>query len=129
MGATVSTLTLVTIKDRGADAVLTTDDPTYLGVALEDFDGNLVGLDDVLVFHAYDVDALVNKAADSTPRDAGGQARLEHLAHGTDYTGLDIERGARRRSMATELGALTRQCGCGAGRRGCAQCGSMACWW
>ena len=60
-------LTLVSIKDRGADAALTTDDTTYLGVALEDFDGNLVGLDDVLVFHAYDVDALVNKAADGTP--------------------------------------------------------------
>ena len=57
----------MSIKDRGANAALTTDDTTYLGVALEDFDGNLVGLDDVLVFHAYDVDALVNKAADGTP--------------------------------------------------------------
>ena len=66
-GATVSKLTLVSIKDRGANAALTTDDTTYLGVALDDFDGNLVGLDDVLVFHAYEVDALVNKAADSTP--------------------------------------------------------------
>src|SRR4051794_2398831 len=66
-GATVSQLTLVSIKDRGANAALTTDDTTYLGVALADFDGNLVGLDDVLVFHAYDVDALLNKAADSTP--------------------------------------------------------------
>ena len=45
---------------------MTTDDTTYLGVALEDFDGDLVGLEDVLVFHAYGVDALVNKAARRT---------------------------------------------------------------
>ena len=119
-GATVSTLTLVSIKDRGADAVLTTDDTTYLGVALEDFDGNLVGLDDVLVFHAYDVDALVNKAADSDAADAGGQARLERL--GAAPTTRAWISSARSMALnGTELGALTRQCGCGAGRRGCAQ--------
>ena len=66
-GATVSTLTLVSIKDREPMRRWPTDDTTYLGVALEDFDGDLVGLEDVLVFHAYDVDALVNKAADATP--------------------------------------------------------------
>ena len=65
-GATVSKLTLVSLKDRGATAA--TDDRTYLGVALQDFDGNLVGLDDVLVFHAYNVDALVNKATDGNGR-------------------------------------------------------------
>ena len=43
------TLTLVSLKDRGADELLTTDDKTYLGVALQDFDADLVGLDDVLV--------------------------------------------------------------------------------
>ena len=88
----------MSIKDRGANAALTTDDTTYLGVALEDFDGNLVGLDDVLVFHAYDVDALVNKAADGDAADAGGQARLEHRSRTT--TGPGYQCGARRRSMA-----------------------------
>ena len=106
-GATVSKLTLVSIKDRGADAALTTDDTTYLGVALEDFDGNLVGLDDVLVFHAYEVDALVNNAADSTPLTPAGQAGLEHVrCDGTDYTGLNID-AALTALNGTDLGALT----------------------
>ena len=62
-GATVSTLTLVSIKDRGASALLSTDDRTYLGVALDNFSGQLVGLEDLLVFNAYGVDAVLNKAA------------------------------------------------------------------
>ena len=83
----------MSIKDRGADAVVTTDDRTYLGVALDDFDGNLVGLDDVLVFHAYDVDALVNKAAHGD-----GVTVVDKLDWSTftQLPGLDIERGARR---------------------------------
>ena len=85
-GATVTKLTVVSIKDRGANAALATDDTTYLGVALQDFDGNLVGLDDVLVFHAYDVDALVNKAADSTPLTPADKLDWSTFA----YTGLDI---------------------------------------
>src|SRR5690606_8620073 len=55
-GATVSTLTLVSIKDRGADALATTDDVSYLGVALDEFNGALVGLESLLVFQAYEVD-------------------------------------------------------------------------
>ena len=106
-GATVTKLTLVSIKDRGANAALTTDDTTYLGVALDDFDGNLVGLDDVLVFHAYDVDALVNKAADSTPLTPPAKLDWSTFGvHGTDYTGLNID-AALTALNDTELGALT----------------------
>src|SRR5204862_262240 len=39
------------------------DDRTYLGVALDNFQGDLVGMDSLLVFHAYGVDAVLNKAA------------------------------------------------------------------
>ena len=104
-GATVSKLTLVSLKDRGATAAKT-DDRTYLGVALQDFDGNLVGLDDVLVFHAYNVDALVNKATDGNGNDA--QPKLdwsEFGAHGTDYTGLNID-AALGELNGTSLGDL-----------------------
>jgi hypothetical protein len=48
----VGTLTLVSIKDRGANALLATDDRTYLGVALDDFAGDLVGLESLVQFHA-----------------------------------------------------------------------------
>ena len=98
-GATVSKLTLVSLKDRGANR-------TYLGVALQGLDGNLVGLDDVLVFHAYDVDALVNKVAGGA-----GQTDLDKLdwsefgAHGTDYTGLNID-AALGELNGTTLGDL-----------------------
>jgi hypothetical protein len=63
-GATVGTLTLVSIKDRGANALLATDDRTYLGVALDDFAGDLVGLESLLpVPRVRGVDAVLNKAA------------------------------------------------------------------
>ena len=104
-GATVSKLTLVSLKDRGATAAKT-DDRTYLGVALQGLDGNLVGLDDVLVFHAYNVDALVNKATDGNGNDA--QPKLdwsEFGAHGTDYTGLNID-AALGELNGTSLGDL-----------------------
>ena len=78
--------------------MLTTDDTTYLGVALEDFDGNLVGLDDVLVFHAYDVDALVNKAADSTPLTPVDKLDWSTFAH-APTTRAWISRRRSRRSM------------------------------
>src|SRR4051794_11669147 len=97
----MGTLTLVSIKDRGATAA-TTDDTTYLGVALADFDGNLVGLDDVLVFHAYDVDALLNKATDSTP--ATPVAKLDWSTFGN--TGLDLS-AALTALNGTSLGDLT----------------------
>jgi hypothetical protein len=74
-GATVGTLTLVSIKDRGANALLATDDRTYLGVALDDFAGDLVGLESLLQFHAFGVDAVLNKAAGGALGDpAGGEA-------------------------------------------------------
>src|SRR6201999_1406105 len=60
-GATVATLTLVAIKDSGATAA-TSDDTNYLGIALDNFAGDLIGLDDLLAFHAFGVDALVNRA-------------------------------------------------------------------
>src|SRR4051794_2620034 len=100
-GATVTKLTLVSIKDRGATAA-TTDDRTYLGVALSDFDGNLVGLDDVLAFHAYDVDALLNKAADSTPLTPPAKLDWSTFSH----TGLDLS-AALAGLNGTGLGDLT----------------------
>jgi hypothetical protein len=82
----------VSIKDRGATALLATDDRTYLGVALDDFAGRLVGLESLLQFHAYGVDAVLNKAAVRGSGDtAGGEAELEDLQlHG-------VESSARRR--------------------------------
>ena len=61
----------------------------------------------MLVFHAYDVDALVNNAADSTPLTP--LAKLDWSAfgaHGTDYTGLNID-AALAALNGTDLGALT----------------------
>ena len=67
-----------------------------------------MGLDDVLVFHAYDVDALVNKAADGNGNDGAAQARLERVRCARDdYTGLDID-AALGELNGTSLGDLTR---------------------
>src|SRR4029450_1954802 len=67
--ATVDTLTIVTIKDLGTLPV-TTDDTSYLGVALDNFSGDLIGLESILEFHAWSVDLLLNKASDANPATA-----------------------------------------------------------
>src|SRR6185503_19165656 len=101
-GATVTQLTVVSIKDRGANAILATDDRTYLGVALEDFDGDLVGLESVLDFHAYDVNALLNKSAHGD-----GVTVVPKLNWSTfTNTGLDLT-SALANLNGTPLGSLT----------------------
>ncbi|MBK8118788.1 MAG: hypothetical protein IPK39_05860 [Sulfuritalea sp.] len=101
-GATVGKLTLISIKDRGADAAIATDDRTYLGVALDDFAGDLVGLDDMLAFHAYGVDALLNKSAHGN-----GVTLVPKLDWSTfSSNGLDLS-AAKAALNATSLGGLT----------------------
>src|SRR6185369_2243636 len=102
-GATVGTLTLVSIKDRGASALLTTDDVTYLAVALDNFAGDLVGLDALLAFHAYGVDAVLNKVAKGAAV-VGTPAKIDWSTF--TNTGLEIS-AARTALTATSLGALT----------------------
>ena len=105
-GATVSSLTLVSIKDLGADGVAGgTDDVSYLGVALDTFKGDLIGLDALLVFHAYDVDALLNSASDSDANPATTPTNLDWSSFGAGYTGLDIGTALTNLNNTT-LGAL-----------------------
>src|SRR6185369_16856026 len=110
-GATVGTLTLVSIKDRGASALLATDDVTYLAVALDNFAGDLVGLDALLAFHAYGVDAVLNKVARGADLERGSgdrwQRGAERALRGAggegalhDCAGAAEERGAAKRCAA-----------------------------
>ncbi|HKS63240.1 MAG TPA: LEPR-XLL domain-containing protein, partial [Xanthobacteraceae bacterium] len=99
--ATVAALTVVSIRDRGADETVTTDDRTYLGVAVDDFNASLIGVVDVLTFNAWNVDAALNKATA-----ADGTAVTPKLDWSTfESSGLDIS-AAQAALNATSLGAL-----------------------
>ena len=107
-GAQVTKLTLVSIKDRGpaVDPLDATDDITYLGVALDNFNGQLVGLEDLLVFHAYDVDALINKATH-----ADGVTIPAKLDWSTfTNTGLNITPEVTDLNTSDYRSALDRKC-------------------
>src|SRR5688500_1360785 len=90
------------IKDRGANAAVTTDDRTYLGVALDNFAGDLVGLESVLEFHAYGVDAVLNKASAANPATVVTKLDWSSFTN----TGMDLS-VAKAALNGTSLGALT----------------------
>ena len=90
----------MSITDRGADANATTDDRTYLGVAIDDFSASLIGLEDVLAFNAWNVDAVLNRATDASGADV---TKLDWKTF--DSTGLDIS-AAEAALNATSLGDL-----------------------
>ena len=120
-GATVGTLTLVSIKDRGALPLLATDDVTYLGVALDDFAGDLVGLESVLEFHAYGVDAVLNKVSSGVlVIPAAGKLDWSTFTS----TGLDLS-AAQAALNGTTLGALTATRGPGDRWRRGAECARL----
>ena len=87
-GATVSTLTLVSIKDLGANKspTVVTDDVAYLALAINDLDLDLIGLESLLEFHGYNVDVLLNKAADAFPLTAL-ETKLNWSTFGANGTG------------------------------------------
>ncbi|MEJ2310308.1 MAG: hypothetical protein P8Z78_13460, partial [Gammaproteobacteria bacterium] len=68
--ATLESLTLVTLKDPGADAVLTTDDISYMGLSLSDLSAELVGIDG-LTFGVWDGAVKVNQMTVGTTAAAG----------------------------------------------------------
>ena len=109
--ATVTNLTLVSVKDLGTDQTPTgtTDDTSYLALAIDDFAGDLIGLESILEFHAYGVDALINQAADSDANPATTAAKLDWSTagvHAAGYTGLNIDTELAALGN-TSLGALT----------------------
>jgi hypothetical protein len=109
-GAQVTRLTLVSIKDRGpgVDPLDATDDITYLGVALDDFNGQLLGLDDVLVFHAYGVDALLNKVgAGAAVVGPLATAKLDWSTFA--YTGLNIDAELDALNQLIDFGGADEQ--------------------
>src|SRR5688572_27651511 len=102
-GATVGTLSMVSIKDRGALPLVATDDRTYLGLSLDNFAGDLVGFESLLEFHAYGVDAVLNKVTKGAAV-VGTPAKLNWSTFSS--TGLDIS-AAKAALNATSLGNLT----------------------
>ena len=60
----VTSLTLVSIKDKGLNALDPADDKNYLGVSASGLTADLVGLEDVLEFHAS-ANLALNKATDA----------------------------------------------------------------
>src|SRR6185295_3751515 len=101
--ATVGTLTIVSIKDLGT--LLTGDETSYLGVAADNFSGDLIGLEDILVFHAWNTDLLMNRATDNNPLTLLPLPAKLNWSTFTN-TGLDISL-AKTALNATSLGALT----------------------
>ena len=100
--ATVDALTVVSIKDPGS--VLPNDETSYLGVAIDNFTGDLIGMEDVLTFHAWNVDVLVNRATDNNPATLTAPAKLDWSKF--TNSGLNIST-VKAALNATSLGALT----------------------
>ena len=60
----VDSMKLASLKDLRNPAV-TTDDVSYLALDISGLNASLVGLEDVLVFNAWDIGVLLNSASDS----------------------------------------------------------------
>ena len=103
----VGSLKLVSLKNTNGTPTDASDDMTYLALDISGVNASLVGLEDVLAFNAWDIGVLVNKATDSTPRDARpGEAELGGL-HG-DLDGLalpDFNPSSERRCGSVALGS------------------------
>src|SRR5207248_8888519 len=71
-----------------------------------DLNGNLVGLDDVLAFHAYGVDAVLNKAAGGTAV-TPPVAKLDWSTFSN--TGMDLS--AAKTALRSEERRVGKECG------------------
>ena len=61
----MASLKLVTLTDTNATPTILTDDLKYMGLEINDLAAGLIGLDELLVFNAWDVDVFMNKVADT----------------------------------------------------------------
>ena len=74
---TVTQLSFATVKDtKGTPAVLT-DDVSYLGLEVSGLTASLLGLEDILVFNAWDIAVQVNSATDADANPATTAAKLD----------------------------------------------------
>jgi Ca2+-binding RTX toxin-like protein len=74
----VGSLKLASLKDLGAAGP--GDDVSYLALDLSGLNASLVGLEDVLVFNAWDIGVLLNRVSDGDTNAANDPAKLDWSA-------------------------------------------------